>query len=89
MHTYIHTHIHTYIHTYTHTYNYISLSIFSDKPVEPVFSQIATQILQKSSSDLRCSQRAWKVTLVGEGADDAGGPYDESIAQMCEVGVAH
>ena len=85
----MHTYIHTYIHTYTHTYKYISLLIFSDKPVEPVFSQIATQILQKSSSDLRCSQRAWKVTLVGEGADDAGGPYDESIAQMCEVGGAH
>ena len=23
--------------------------------------------------------------LVGEGADDAGGVFDETIAQMCEV----
>ncbi len=46
---------------------------------------MASQLLKKSSADLKCAQRAWKVTLVGEGADDAGGVFDESIAQMCEV----
>ena len=25
------------------------------------------------------------MNLVGEGADDAGGVFDETIAQMCEV----
>ena len=32
--------------------------------------------------------RAWKVNLVGEGADDAGGVFDETIAQMCEVSLS-
>lgn len=50
----------------------------------PVFPQIATQIIQKPSSDLRCASRAWKVSLIGEAADDAGGVFDETIAQMCE-----
>ena len=50
-----------------------------------VFPQIATQIVQKPPSELRCSSRAWKVTLVGEAADDAGGVFDETIALMCEV----
>ncbi|KAL5481420.1 hypothetical protein EMCRGX_G021569 [Ephydatia muelleri] len=49
-----------------------------------VFPQIATQIVQKPPSELRCSSRAWKVTLVGEAADDAGGVFDETIALMCE-----
>lgn len=47
------------------------------------------QILQKNPSDLLCAQRTWKVTLVGEGADDAGGVFDETLTQMCEVGVVY
>ena len=54
-----------------------------------MFTQLAGQVLNKPPDDLKCSQRAWKVTLVGEGADDAGGVFDESIAQMCEVGIAN
>ena len=27
------------------------------------------------------------MNLVGEGADDAGGVFDETIAQMCEVSL--
>lgn len=50
-----------------------------------VFPQIASAILQKSPVELRCPSRAWKVNLVGEGADDAGGVFDETMAQMCEV----
>ena len=41
--------------------------------------------MQKPVIDLRCSSRAWKVNLIGEGADDAGGVFDETMAQMCEV----
>ena len=53
-----------------------------------MFTQLAGQLLQKPPVDMRCSQRAWKVTLIGEGADDAGGVFDESIAQMCDVSLA-
>ena len=28
------------------------------------------------------------MNLVGEGADDAGGVFDETIAQMCEVSLS-
>ena len=49
--------------------------------------QIANQILLKEPKDLRCHSRAWKVNLVGEGADDAGGVFDETIAQICEVSL--
>ena len=52
-----------------------------------MLSQIANQILQKEPKDLRCHSRAWKVNLVGEGADDAGGVFDETIAQMCEASL--
>ena len=27
--------------------------------------------------------RSWKVKLVGEGADDAGGVFDDTITEMC------
>ena len=67
-----------------HALNF-SLLQHSDSKQKPVFPQLATQILQKSSSDLWCSSRAWKVSLTGEGADDAGGVFDETITQMCEV----
>ncbi|KAK6294039.1 hypothetical protein J4Q44_G00348690 [Coregonus suidteri] len=30
------------------------------------------------------SPRAWKVKLVGEGADDAGGVFDDTITEMCQ-----
>lgn len=50
-----------------------------------IFPQVASQILQKSPADIRCPSRAWKVNLMWEGADDAGGVFDETIAQMCEV----
>lgn len=34
--------------------------------------------------DLRLPSRAWKVRLVGEGADDAGGVFDDTITEMCQ-----
>ena len=42
-------------------------------------------MLALDPASIRCKPRAWKVNLVGEGADDAGGVFDETIAQMCEV----
>jgi len=50
-----------------------------------VLPQIAPQVLALDPTNIRCKPRAWKVMLVGEGADDAGGVFDETIAQMCEV----
>ena len=59
--------------------------MYSERVSKVIFPQIASQILQKPVADLRCSSRAWKVNLIGEGADDAGGVFDETMAQMCEV----
>lgn len=59
--------------------------MYSERVSKVIFPQIASQILQKPVVDLRCSSRAWKVNLIGEGADDAGGVFDETMAQMCEV----
>ena len=59
----------------------------SDRGSKPIYPQVAVQILQKPAIELRCPSRAWKVKLVGEGADDAGGVFDETIAQMCEVSL--
>ena len=59
--------------------------VCSDRSCKAILPQIANQILQKDPKELRCHSRAWKVNLIGEGADDAGGVFDESLAQMCEV----
>ena len=37
-----------------------------------------------SASDLRLPARAWKVKLIGEGADDAGGVFDDTITEICQ-----
>ena len=63
----------------------IILMICSSKESVLVLPQIATQVLALDPASIRCKPRAWKVHLVGEGADDAGGVFDETIAQMCEV----
>lgn len=49
--------------------------------------QIARQVVKLNASDLRLPSRAWKVKLVGEGADDAGGVFDDTITEMCQVGT--
>ncbi|XP_032830981.2 putative E3 ubiquitin-protein ligase HERC1 isoform X4 [Petromyzon marinus] len=51
---------------------------------KPIFVQIARQVVKLSASDLRLPSRAWKVKLVGEGADDAGGVFDDTITEMCQ-----
>lgn len=48
--------------------------------------QIAKQVVNLNPTELRLPSRAWKVKLVGEGADDAGGVFDDTITEMCQVG---
>lgn len=52
---------------------------------KPILVQIARQVVKLNASDLRLPSRAWKVKLVGEGADDAGGVFDDTITEMCQV----
>lgn len=56
---------------------------------KPIFVQIARQVVKLNASDLRLPSRAWKVKLVGEGADDAGGVFDDTITEMCQVYCLH
>ncbi|XP_069780317.1 probable E3 ubiquitin-protein ligase HERC1 isoform X3 [Narcine bancroftii] len=51
---------------------------------KPIFIQIAKQVEQLNASELRLPSRAWKVKLIGEGADDAGGVFDDTITEMCQ-----
>ena len=46
--------------------------------------QISRQVLRLNPADLRLSSRAWKVKLIGERADDAGGAYDDLIVDMVD-----
>ncbi|CAG9773088.1 unnamed protein product [Ceutorhynchus assimilis] len=54
------------------------------RKVKPIFVQIAKQVVDINPQDLRLPSRAWKVKLVGEGADDAGGVFDDTITEMCQ-----
>ncbi|XP_078688080.1 putative E3 ubiquitin-protein ligase HERC1 isoform X3 [Branchiostoma floridae x Branchiostoma belcheri] len=51
---------------------------------KPIFHQIARQVVKLKPDELRLPSRAWKVKLVGEGADDAGGVFDDTITEMCQ-----
>ena len=62
-----------------------SLSACRGRKCKPIFVQIARQVVKLNASDLRLPSRAWKVKLVGEGADDAGGVFDDTITEMCQV----
>jgi len=48
-----------------------------------VFGQIYRQIHFLRPSQLRTSQRPWKITYEGEGGEDAGGLFRDSISNMC------
>lgn len=69
---------------------YICLHQFSHshrgRSSKPIFVQIAKQVVSLNPLELRLPSRAWKVKLVGEGADDAGGVFDDTITEMCQVG---
>lgn len=48
-----------------------------------LFGQVY-QLLSSKSSTLFCTnKKMWNVAFFGEGADDVGGPYRESLSQMC------
>eukprot|EP01119_Soliformovum_irregulare_P020806 TRINITY_DN6796_c0_g1_i1.p1 TRINITY_DN6796_c0_g1~~TRINITY_DN6796_c0_g1_i1.p1 ORF type:complete len:3271 (-),score=955.48 TRINITY_DN6796_c0_g1_i1:39-9716(-) len=49
-----------------------------------IFIQAWKQLHRLDAALLRSRERAWKVEFVGEGANDAGGPYRESISAICE-----
>lgn len=55
------------------------LTTKSKQTVKPIFSQISRQVVKMKPADLRLPSRAWKVKLLGEGADDAGGVFDDTI----------
>ncbi|KAF6207949.1 hypothetical protein GE061_016398 [Apolygus lucorum] len=66
------------------TVSRLSATRRSINAIEPIFMQVARQVVKMKASDLRLPSRAWKVKLVGEGADDAGGVFDDTITEMCE-----
>lgn len=49
-----------------------------------VFAQVMASLSERPEKDLWVSERAFRVELTGEGATDAGGPYNEIISTMCE-----
>lgn len=57
---------------------------FKGKKCKPIFIQVAKQVVEMRPQELRLPSRAWKVKLVGEGADDAGGVFDDTITEMCQ-----
>ena len=61
------------------------ICVFRGKKTLPIVCQIARQVVKLNPSDLCLPSRAWKVKLLGEGADDAGGVFDDTITEMCQV----
>ena len=47
-----------------------------------VFEQAAAQLLGAPVETFLASSRVWRVNFVGEGVDDAGGGYSESVSEM-------
>ena len=55
------------------------------KKCDSVFKQVAKHVLKQKPKDLCFPSRAWKIRLVDEAADDAGGVFDEIMTEMCQV----
>ena len=51
---------------------------------ESVFAQAARALQDTPEETWMLPARVWKVTFLGEGVDDCGGGYSESISEMCE-----
>lgn len=49
-----------------------------------VFAQVMASFTERTEKDLWVTDRVFRVDLTGEGATDAGGPYNEIISTMCE-----
>ncbi|XP_059157195.1 E3 ubiquitin-protein ligase HERC2-like isoform X2 [Physella acuta] len=52
--------------------------------LKSVFGQMSQRLALLTSESLMLPHRVWKVKFVGEGVDDCGGGYSESIVEMCE-----
>jgi len=53
------------------------------KKCDSVFKQVADQILPMKTDEQIGLGQAWKVKLVNEAADDAGGVFDEVLTHIC------
>jgi len=51
--------------------------------LDTLYGQAFTQLHHLSPSTFRVIEQAWSVTFLGEGSIDAGGPYRDSIQQLC------
>jgi hypothetical protein len=51
--------------------------------LKSVFAQAAKAMEAADTKFYRMPQRVWKVKFVGEGLDDIGGGYSDSISEMC------
>ncbi|GFS15828.1 E3 ubiquitin-protein ligase HERC2, partial [Elysia marginata] len=52
--------------------------------LKSVFGQMSQRLSMLTKEVLMLPHRVWKVKFVGEGVDDCGGGYSESIVEMCE-----
>lgn len=50
---------------------------------ESLFGQVYHLLSSKPSSLFCTNKKLWSVCFLGEGADDVGGPYRESLSQIC------
>ena len=50
---------------------------------DTVFGQIFSLLRDRPPSLFKAARRLWSVSFIGEGADDVGGPYRESISTVC------
>ncbi|XP_066930429.1 probable E3 ubiquitin-protein ligase HERC1 [Clytia hemisphaerica] len=50
---------------------------------DPVFKQVAEQVLTVKPNEGLLLCKTWKIKLVNEAADDAGGVFDEVLTHMC------
>ena len=68
--------------------DYLSFQCFDrGNPFEPVFKQVAEQVLSLKPPESLLLTKVWKVKLVNEAADDAGGVFDEVVTHMCTVSI--
>ena len=63
-----------------------TISVKRFDTTEAVFKQVAEQVLSlKPVESSLLLTKVWKVKLVNEAADDAGGVFDEVVTHMCTV----
>eukprot|EP00049_Salpingoeca_infusionum_P016093 m.323993 g.323993 ORF g.323993 m.323993 type:complete len:4072 (-) comp16007_c0_seq4:280-12495(-) len=51
---------------------------------QSVFAQACRELRYVADVTFLAASRCWKVKFAGEGVDDAGGGYSESISEMCD-----